>query len=186
MRCWPDSSFAASGVERGEFGFQILAFFLAQRLLERAFDPLHPPGDDFQVGQQKILVEASQFDQRIAAAERPDDQDQPANVADHAELRGVAFVRAAEAGRVNQFQRGPRDFLRMVNVAKLIDARIGHGGHGALPDVRRRRIGLDAGEPFEERTFSGALIADDADFHGEGSDVIVERNPGAHLANASG
>ncbi len=75
-------------------------------------------------------------------------------------------MRAAEAGRIDQLERGDRHFLGVINLAERLDARLGHGGHRALRGMRERRIGLHAGKPFEERALAGTLVTDDADFHG--------------------
>ena len=58
-----------------------------------------------------------------------------------------------------------RDLLRMVDLAELLDARVGDRGHRALAGVGQRRIGRHARQPMEQRALARALIADQSDFH---------------------
>ena len=75
-------------------------------------------------------------------------------------------MRAAEARRIDEFERGQRDLLGMIDFAERLDAFVRHDRHRALRSMGQRRIGLDAGEPFEQRALAGALITDDANLHG--------------------
>ena len=55
--------------------------------------------------------------------ERPDHQHQAAGLANLGQPGGIALVRAAQAGRVDQLQRGQRDLLGMIDRAELFDPR---------------------------------------------------------------
>ena len=80
-----------------------------------------------------------------AAVEGGHDEHQAARLADHRQPGGVALVRAAHARRIDQFDRRQRDLLRMVDLAELLDARVGDrrpwrsGRCGPAPDRAPRR-----------------------------------------------
>jgi hypothetical protein len=61
----------------------------------------------------------------------------------------------------------------LVNSAEWINALVGNRGHSGLGCVRKRRVGSDAREPREERAFTTALVADEPDFHGPISRLVV-------------
>ena len=67
--------------------------------------------------------------------------------------RRVALVAAAQSGRIDQFQRGLCDLLGVIDLAELCDARVGNGGHGALPGMGQRRVGRHTRQPVEEGVF---------------------------------
>ena len=121
-------------LQGGQFGQLLIA--AGPRFLGAFTQPLDPAGDDLQVGQQQVLGEAVQIGQRIGRrVVGRDDHDQGARLADQAQLGRVALVRAAQPGRVGQFQRGQRHLLRVIDLAQPLDAGLGHRRHGRLRDV---------------------------------------------------
>ena len=97
---------------------QLLVFLLGERLAERVFHALYAAADDLHVGQDQVFVESSQIGQGVGAAIGGHHQHQAAAFTDQGQPGGVALVRAAEAGRVDQFQRGQRRLLRLVDFAQ--------------------------------------------------------------------
>ena len=103
--------------QRLQFG--LLFFPIGTRLLDGVLDAFDAAGHDVQVRDQQVLFEALQIRGRIVPVEGSDHDHQAARLANHRQPRGTAFVRAAEPRRVHHFERGQRDFLRMVDLAQI-------------------------------------------------------------------
>ncbi len=136
-----------------------------QRLLERVFNALETIGDDFHIGQHEVFVERAEVGGRVGAGEAGHDEHQAAGLADHRHSGGVAFVRPAEARRIDQFDGRHGDLFGVIDLAELFDPRIRDRRHGALPGMRHGRIGRYARQPMEQSALARSLITDQTDFH---------------------
>ena len=159
-------------LHRGQHDFQGGVFLLErlvllpwQGLLELLFHAVDAVRDNLHVGQQEVFVERADVGHRVAAVEGGDDHHQAAGLANHRQPGGVALVRAAQARRIDQFDRRQGDLLGVIDLAELRDARLGDGRHRALAGVGQRGVGGHPAEPMEQRALARPLISDQSDFH---------------------
>ena len=94
-------------LEGRQFVLLVFALGLGTRFFQRFLEPLDAAGDDLHIGQQKIFVEPGDVGQRIAAGRMPRRPAPGSPPRESGQPGGVALVRAAQAGRVDQFQRRP-------------------------------------------------------------------------------
>ena len=114
---------------------------------------------------KQVLVEGAEIGQGIGVGEGRHHENQAIGLADHGHAGRVAFVFAAQAGRIDDFDVRYGDFFGMVQIGELLQSRVGNRGHPALPGVRQGRIGRHARQPVKQRALARALVSDKSDFH---------------------
>jgi hypothetical protein len=144
----------------------VLVFlFVRPRLAELIAQALDAAADDVEVGNQQIVVKILQIGSRLGPAEAGHDHHERPCLANGRQLLGAAFMRAAQAGRIDNFERRLRDLLGLIDFAKLRDSRLWNGRHRALRGMRESRIGRDARQPVEEGALARSLVTDNSYFH---------------------
>ena len=130
-------------------------FLSRARLFQVRIDLVDSIGEDFQIGESDLFAEAAEFVGQVSARISIEHDDQSIRFAQDTEpARVVAPLGCVEPRRIEKSDLGGGRLFRVEHRRELVEPRVRQMSDAGLPLLDARGIGLDAGQPLENRALA--------------------------------